>query len=145
MKPEITIVPERAPVTANTAPRRPLTRAEYLQLCLDQNGKCGCGCGVKLDALREKVTDEHRIPRALGGSDAVENRELWRKPCSDKKTADRDIPAIAKAKRLAGEVGIGRRKVPIKSAGFSSRTRKFDGSIGPTKKAARAARENDHG
>lgn len=141
MKPDVTIVPGREPVTANTAPRRALTRKEYLQLCIDQSGKCACGCGGKLDALREGVIDEHRVARALGGSDAIENRELWRKPCSKTKTEERDIPAIAKAKRLAGEVGIGRRKVPIKSAGFSSRNRKFDGSIGPTKKAARASRE----
>ncbi|PZR36451.1 HNH endonuclease signature motif containing protein [Caulobacter segnis] len=141
MRPEVTIIPEREPVAANTAPRRPLTRAEYLQLCLDQNGRCACGCGVKLDAIREKVIDEHRIPRALGGSDALDNRELWRKPCSDKKTREADLPAIAKAKRLNGETGQNRRSKPIKSAGFSNRTRKFDGSVGPTKKAARAAKE----
>lgn len=140
MKPDISLIPEREPVPANTAPRRPLTRAEYLQLCLDQNGRCACGCEVKLDALREGVIDEHRIARALGGSDALHNRELWRKPCSDQKTREADIPAIAKAKRLNGETGQNRRSKPIKSAGFSNRTRKMDGSIGLTKKAARAAR-----
>lgn len=145
MKPEISLIPAREPVPANTAPRRPLTRKEYLQLCIDQGGKCACPCGGKLDAIREGVVDEHRIPRALGGSDDLSNRELWRKPCSDKKTREADLPAIAKAKRLNGETGQNRRSKPIKSAGFSSRTRKFDGSIGPTKKAARAARSDNHG
>ena len=145
MKPEISLIPEREPVPANNAPRRPLTRKEYLQLCIDQGGKCACGCGGKLDAIREGVIDEHRIARALGGSDDISNRELWRKPCSKAKTEERDLPAIAKAKRLNGETGQNRRKAEIKSAGFSNRNKKFDGSVGLTKKAARAARSDANG
>lgn len=139
MRPNVTIIPEREPVAIEK--RRPLTRAEFAQILLNQNGRCGCGCGAKLQPMTEKVIDEHRVPLALGGTNALSNRELWRAPCAAAKTASKDAPAIAKAKRLNGETGQNRRKVPIKSAGFSTRTRKFDGSIGPTKKAARAARE----
>jgi hypothetical protein len=82
--------------------RRVLTRVEVIELSVRQNGKCGCGCGGKLDALSEGVTDEHRVPLALGGTNDLSNRELWRNPCSLAKTK-KDFTAIAKAKRLAGE------------------------------------------
>lgn len=101
MKPDLTVVPARQIPAIEK--RRPLTRAETIALAVQQNGKCGCGCGGKLDALREGVIEEHRVPLALGGSNDLDNRELWRKPCSAAKTAGKDAPAIAKAKRLAGE------------------------------------------
>lgn len=101
MKPEFTALAEREPVTIEK--RRVLTRVEVIELAVRQDGKCGCGCGGKLDAMREGCVDEHVIPLALGGSNDLDNRELWRKPCSDAKTAKVDLKAIAKAKRLAGE------------------------------------------
>ena len=101
MKPDVSIMAEREPVTIEK--RKPLTRAETIALSVDQNGRCGCGCGKKLDALREGVIDEHRVALALGGTNDLSNRELWRAPCSAAKTAGQDAPAIAKAKRLAGE------------------------------------------
>lgn len=101
MKPDFTALAEREPVTIEK--RRVLTRVEVIELAVRQGGKCGCGCGGKLDAMREGVTDEHVIALALGGSNDLDNRELWRTPCSQAKTAKRDAPAIAKAKRLAGE------------------------------------------
>lgn len=152
MKPDVTIVAERTPVVLEK--RRPLTRAEFAQILLNQNGRCGCGCGAKLQPMTEKVVDEHRVALALGGTNDLSNRELWRAPCSVAKTAGKDAPAIAKAKRLAGETCTGpKREIPTHvnawgpkgGRGFSARTRKFDGSTGPTKKAARAAREKDHG
>jgi hypothetical protein len=92
--------------------RKPLTRREYLQLCIDQMGRCGCGCGVKLDPMGEGVIDEHVIALELTGTNALPNRSLWRKPCSVEKTK-RDAKAIAKAKRLAGETGTApRRPIP---------------------------------
>lgn len=107
MKPEFSALAEREPVTIEK--RRVLTRVEVIELAVRQGGKCGCKCGGKLDAMREGVTDEHVIALALGGSNDLDNRELWRKPCSDAKTAGKDLPAIAKAKRLAGETGKAKR------------------------------------
>lgn len=37
--------------------RKPLTRVQLIQLMLDQEGKCGCGCGVKLDALLRSLVE----------------------------------------------------------------------------------------
>lgn len=105
MKPDLTVIPAREIPTIEK--RRPLTRSEVIELSVRQNGKCGCGCGGKLDALREGVTDEHRVALALGGTNDLSNRELWRTPCSIQKTAKKDAPAIAKAKRLNGETCTG--------------------------------------
>lgn len=116
--------------------RKPLTRREALQLAFDQDGRCKCGCGEKLDALREGVTDEHRVPLALGGTNDLSNRELWRAPCSAAKTK-RDRAAIAKAKRLSGETGNApkrpiRGRTQIQSRGFDkTRSRGFDGQVRP--------------
>lgn len=95
-------------------PRRPLTRREVIELAVRQSGRCACPCGEKLDALREGVTDEHRIALALGGTNDLTNRELWRTPCAKAKTAGKDAPAIAKAKRIAARIdGTRRARQPI--------------------------------
>lgn len=124
--------------------RRPLTRAEFGQLMIDQEGRCACGCGEKLKPLEEGVIDEHLRALALLGTNALENRALYRKPCAQKKTDEQDTPRIAKAKAQAGETGqYARRKKrghgSIKSASFQPRNRKLNGSVGPTQAAARAA------
>lgn len=116
MKPLRSIMPEREAVAIE--PRRPLTRREVIELAVRQGGRCGCGCGVKLDALREGVIDEHRVPLALGGANDLDNRELWRAPCSKAKTATKDAPAIGKVKRLRGETCAGPKKpIPQRPGG----------------------------
>jgi len=128
--------------------RRPLTRAEFGQLMIDQEGRCACGCGEKLQPMGEGVIDEHRVPLALGGSNDLSNRELWRKPCAAVKTAGRDAPAIAKAKRQSGEKGQRARREKrggssIKNRGFGSVSKGLDGKVKLTKRAQREARAND--
>jgi hypothetical protein len=94
--------------------RRPLTRVEIITLAVEQGGRCGCGCGEKLDATKERVIDEHVIPLELTGTNDLSNRALYRKPCAAKKTTA-DAAAIAKAKRRAGETGQGpRREIPTR-------------------------------
>jgi len=94
--------------------RRPLTRAEIITLAVEQAGRCGCGCGEKLDAVREGVIDEHLIALELTGANDLSNRALYRKPCAVKKTKA-DAAAIAKCKRIAGETGQGpRREIPTR-------------------------------
>lgn len=102
----------REPVTIEK--RRPLTRREVMHLMVEQGGRCKCPCGEKLQPMTEGVTDEHRIPLAMGGSNDLANRELWRTPCSKAKTAGKDQPAIAKVKRIeARENGTRRERKPI--------------------------------
>ncbi|MNS32335.1 hypothetical protein D3C72_644140 [compost metagenome] len=107
----------RAPVEIEK--RKPLTRAEFGQLMIDQEGKCACGCGLKLQPMGEGVIDEHRVPLALGGTNHLSNRHLFRKPCAKAKTSDRDAPAIAKVKRIEARLnGTRRPRKPIPGRPF---------------------------
>lgn len=117
--------------------RRPLTRKEVITLCLRQNGRCGCGCGFKLDAMGEGVIDEHVLMLETLGSNDLENRALYRKPCAVKKTKA-EAPIIAKVRRLAGETCAGPTKRPLQSRGFGDRSRKFNGEVSPTRRASRS-------
>jgi len=87
-----------------TEKRKALTRKQLIVLMLEQEGRCGCGCGVKLDPLGEGVIDEHWNPLGLTGTNDTENRRLLRKPCATAKTKP-DIQRIAKAKAQGGETG----------------------------------------
>ena len=115
-------------------PRKPLTKKQRAEIALRQDGMCGCGCGVKLNHAREGTIDEHVIPLALGGTNDLENRQLWRKPCAAEKTKA-DFGRIAKAKRQSGTTGQqARRKKenyrPIPSKPFDKTvTRGFDGKV----------------
>ena len=102
MKPDVSLIPEP---DRSTVQRRPLTPKQRAQLALDQKGICGCGCGVKLDHAREGAIDEHLDPLGLTGTNDMENRSIWRKPCSDAKTQGHDMPRITKARAQAGETG----------------------------------------
>lgn len=134
MKPEFSIMPTRE--IPRPTPRRKLTKMERLTITMRQHGYCGCGCGVKLDELREGVIDEHIIPLAMGQEDAndLKNRALYRRPCAAKKTAEQDAPAIAKVKRLAEETCTGpSRQIPIRVRAWPPKgsrkiqSRKFNG------------------
>ena len=100
MKPERSVMPDRDDVALET--RRVLTRRETIELAVRQGGKCGCGCGEKLNALTEGVIDEHVLALILGGTNDLDNRALWRTPCAKAKTKG-DRSADAKVKRLRGE------------------------------------------
>jgi hypothetical protein len=145
MKPAVSLIPEP---DRSTEDRKPLTKKQRAELALRQRGLCGCGCGGKLDHPGEGTRDEHLQALELLGSNDLANRSLWRKPCSDAKTYGADLPAIAKAKRQGGEKGQRARREKrgggsIKSKGFGSVSRGFDGMVKLTAKARRAAAVND--
>ena len=111
MKPLVSIIaqPDRS-----TEARKPLTKKQRAEIALSQGGRCGCGCGGKLDHAGEGTVDEHLNPLGLTGTNDLANRSIWRKPCSDAKTYGTDLPAIAKAKRIeARETGTRRERKPI--------------------------------
>lgn len=116
--------------------RKPLTRTETILILQRQaTGPilCGCGCGVELEPVNEKVIDEHGLPRKLcePGSeaerDALENRSFYRWPCAVKKTAA-DLAQIAKAKAQGGETGQYARR---KQRGSGSIPRRVGGGWPP--------------
>ena len=141
MKPDVSLIP--AP-DRTVEVRKPLTAKQRAELALAQRGICGCGCGGKLDDVREGIIDEHVQPLGLLGSNDLANRQLWRKPCSAVKTYEQDIPAISKAKRIeAREEGTRRPRKPIPNRGFGSVSKGFDGRVKLTKRAMREQAAND--
>ena len=94
--------------------RKPLTRVQFATLILKQEGRCGCGCGKKLQP--DRIIDEHLVALDFLGTNSLDNRSLWDRDCSKAKTA-RDLSASAKGKRIRGETGNTRKK-PIPSRGF---------------------------
>jgi 5-methylcytosine-specific restriction endonuclease McrA len=105
-------------------PRKAMTPARRARL-LEKHGHvcafrgCGVTSGLELD---------HIIPLALGGPDDDANLRPFCSEHHKAKTA-RDLGAIAKAKRLAGETCTGP-KAKIRSRGFDkTHTKKLDGSV----------------
>lgn len=113
--------------------RKPLTRLQFATLILAQEGRCGCGCGKKLQA--DRIIDEHVQALDFLGSNALDNRSLWDVDCSKAKTAV-DLKAAAKGKRIRGERGSQRARRErrggsmLKSRGFQKGLRrKFNGTV----------------
>ncbi|WP_300396333.1 hypothetical protein [Henriciella sp.] len=87
-------------------PRKPLTKHQFAMLALRQEGKCGCGCGRKLDFQTPRaITDEHILALFEGGSNDLDNRALYvTDPCAKVKTAG-EKPVQAKIRRRQGKTG----------------------------------------
>jgi 5-methylcytosine-specific restriction enzyme A len=94
-----------------------------LRIFLAHDGKCHV-CDQKI-SVGEGWDLDHRIALALGGDDAEPNlAPAHRKGCHAGKTAQEDVPAIAKAKRRQiAHVGAKAPKRPIQSAGFQKAPR----------------------
>ena len=132
MKPAVSIMPEREPVTIPA--RRSFSKKERAEIFLAHGGICGL-CKQKITGAYEI---EHRIPHALGGGDGRGNLYPAHGGCHASKTSI-DRKDIAKARRRAGETCAGETKNPLRSRGFPDRCRKLGGTIGLTKAAARCA------
>ena len=106
--------------------RKPLTRRQVIEIVLRQEGRCQCGCGVKLSPMTEGVIDEHLIALELGGSNDMANRALYRTPCAKAKTATKDAPAIGKVRRIEARLnGTRRPRKAIPSRPFPEGQRKI--------------------
>lgn len=103
------------------APPRPsMSKARRARIFAQHGGVCEL-CGVKI-AAGEPYDIEHRIPWAIGHDDSDANLYPAHEPCHDAKTTGKDVPAIAKVKRMAGETGQWARRQKngsqLKSRGF---------------------------
>lgn len=81
--------------------RRKLTRIEFAQLMLDQNGRCAA-CQEKLRA--DLIVDEHLTALDHGGSNDLSNRALYCTACARTKTED-DLAESLHGRRVRGEIG----------------------------------------
>ena len=105
--------PDRTPEA-----RKPLNRREFAELALRQEGRCGCGCGRKLDFRTPRaITDEHILALFEGGTNDLDNRALYvTDPCAKAKT-DAEKAVHAKIRRRRGEKGQQARKSRAKANG----------------------------
>lgn len=87
-------------------PRQRLSRIEFAQLMLQQEGRCPA-CGEKLKA--DQIIDEHLVALDHGGSNDLENRALFCLGCAREKTID-DNAASLHGRRVRGEIGQKRRR-----------------------------------
>lgn len=78
--------------------RRSLSTRERVRLFELHGGRCHC-CGGKIN-VGEAWDVSHVIPLAIGGDDDDANRLPAHKKCHAKRTAEQDLPLIAKAKRI---------------------------------------------
>ena len=96
------------PQRVTTEARKRLTAAEKSLILERQHDLCGrCGLSLVWGLVDGKpvygpMIDEHIIPLGTTGTNDLSNRQLWCVECAHDKTK-RDLKAIAKAKRLAGE------------------------------------------
>jgi len=96
--------------------RKPLTRKEYAELFLKQDGNCpNCGQRIEVKGGQEvEIIDEHITPLWLGGSNELHNRELWCKPCTRPKTSA-ESTLRGKSNRIRDEhIGARESKTPMK-------------------------------
>lgn len=93
----------RIPVTKLVQPiaRRKLTRVEFAQLMLDQDGRCAA-CRDKLRA--DLIVDEHLVALDHGGTNDISNRALYCTACARSKTED-DLAISLHGRRVRGEIG----------------------------------------
>tara|TARA_R110002051_G_scaffold316556_1_gene396315 strand:- start:4336 stop:4773 length:438 start_codon:yes stop_codon:yes gene_type:complete len=137
MRPDQSIMPERPPVEiAKRISFSPKVRAEVL---LANGGRCYL-TNAKIMA-GDKWDVEHVIPLAQGGTNDPANLRPALASAHKIKTA-KDAADTAKARRRAGETCQGEPARKLQGRGFGSVNRKMDGSIGPTRKAQRAANDD---
>ena len=73
------------------------------------------GCGINLEQKPREY--DHILTASDGGDNSLENCQVLCIPCHDEKTYKRDIPAIAKSKRIFDK----HNGIKIKSRGFQKR------------------------
>jgi 5-methylcytosine-specific restriction endonuclease McrA len=107
-----------------STPRKRLTKAQKAELLARQNDLCG-ECGVSLvwrveggHKVYGPMIDEHVLRLFLGGSNHMENRQIWCISCSKEKTR-REATENAKVRRMIAKADPETRKPSrMQSKGF---------------------------
>lgn len=111
-------------------PRSEFSKKVRVAAFARSKGFCeGPGCGTRLQT--GKFAYDHDIPDGLGGEPTLENCVLLCSACHSAKSGKRDIPMIAKAKRVhAAHIGARPPSVrPMPGGRRSKWKRKMNGEI----------------
>lgn len=126
-------------------PRKPLTKAQRREILARQHDCCG-ECGNSLiwqvvdgHKVYGPMIDEHVKRLYIGGSNELNNRQLWCVPCSKAKTKA-EAPQNAKIRRLlAGEEGEPEPS-RLQGRGFPKHlTKGVNGKVRPRKQRRKAS------
>ena len=104
------------------------TKLEAFERC---RGRCeGADCDVLLRPGRWHC--DHVIPCELDGDNSLGNAQCLCEPCHRTKTGQKDIPAIAKSKRIRRRLkGIRKSRNPLPGGRASKWKRKVSGEVVP--------------
>lgn len=101
------------------AKRKALTKFQFAELFLDQQGKCDV-CGSKLVLKRGLVRDEHLHQISTGGGEELSNRALRCLPCAKAKdTVDGRVRAKIRSLNKTTKKSQ-QPKAKIQSRGFNT-------------------------
>lgn len=119
-------------------PRKAMSQSRALKAWERHRGICVV-CNRQIDGARDGWIVEHIRALAMGGTDDDTNTGPAHVNCADAKTTERDLPAIAKAKRQkAKHLGIKRPKGRPMPCGRASGWKKpFNGPPVPRQKGRR--------
>jgi len=82
--------------------RRRMNTTRRARIFQDANGVCHI-CGEQIDGTRERWDADHVIPLEISGDDSDDNLRPAHERCHRAKTAQTDVPTIAKCKRVAAK------------------------------------------
>ena len=108
--------------------RRSLSTRQRLAAFLAAHGRCQ-RCTLHITPGKRWEVD-HITPVALGGTDDPANLQVLCAPCHGIKTAKRDAPQLAKAKRIqVRHLGAWRPAAPMRGSRASPWKRRLDGTV----------------
>jgi len=91
------------------------------------NGRCEI-CTARL--IPGGIHYDHRVADGMGGQPILENCQCLCKSCHGVKTHEKDVPQIAKAKRVhVKHIGARRTSRPLPGSKASGWKKKMDGSV----------------
>ena len=111
--------------------RRRISTRERLAIFEREKATCHL-CDGKIDGTLEAWDVSHEIPLELGGDDEGDNLRVAHRKCHRLHTAERDIPQIAKAKRVQRKhIGAHRPRATLPGSKGTRWKRKIDGTVVP--------------
>jgi hypothetical protein len=104
------------------------SRKDKVTCFMRQDGRCGCGCGAKLQVKGYIL--EHIVPLEDGGADDLSNKAAYAIPCAKAKTKA-EAAARAKSRRVRDKhIGAFPKKSrPIPGSKASGLRKRFDGTV----------------